>query len=392
MTNEKQTKKLDSLLEENEKLYRLTIDSIGSMLHVIDKNFSILIFNKGFVRWNKSLKLETNAQSKNLFTVFPFLSAKTRKEYQTVFETAKPLLTEETHQINGKVITTETKKIPIIESNKVCKIVTIVNNITERKKQVEELKKHRENLEMLVTEQTNQLVATECLAATGKFASTLSNEINNPLQAIITHLEILKKNMPKREKTLESFAFVQENIYKIKHIVQHLSSLGISAQLKKTKINLHSTILKIIDLLKPQMENLHILLEFNCPNKNIFLTGIPKQIKQIVLNLILNAIDNTPTAGKIVLTTIKEKDSIKLLIKDNGRGIKKKDIPRIFEPFFTTKEEPGMGLGLFICQGLVRNHNGSIEVRSKINKGTTFVLTLPISQQHQTIKDNDTIF
>lgn len=109
-------------------------------------------------------------------------------------------------------------------------------------------------------------------------------------------------------------------------------------------------------------------------------------MKQVILNVLSNAVDFTPEGGKIQITTSKSKDSenvecIRIEINDNGPRIPESIISKIFDPYFTTKHKGslyhGTGLGLFISHQNMRDHGGSIEVKSKVNKGSTFILTLP---------------
>jgi len=133
--------------EESESQYRATLNSMRDAIHVIDKNLRFVIFNDAFKRWNEELGLETNVIGRTVAEVFPFLPKKIGDEYRHVFKTGKPLITEENIKINGREYITETRKIPIFEGSKVTRIVTIIRNITERKRTEDET---RESKQMLV--------------------------------------------------------------------------------------------------------------------------------------------------------------------------------------------------------------------------------------------------
>ncbi len=120
-------------------MYKTTIDSMADAIHVIDRDFNIVIFNKQFKRWNRILKLETKAVGKKLFDIYPFLPKKVLYEYKQVFETGKVLSTEESNVINNKEYVTETRKIPVVEKGEVVNIITVVRDITERKTKEKEL-------------------------------------------------------------------------------------------------------------------------------------------------------------------------------------------------------------------------------------------------------------
>ncbi|MDP8259947.1 MAG: PAS domain S-box protein [Candidatus Gygaella obscura] len=120
-------------------MYKSTIDSMADAIHVIDKDFKIIIFNKKFKNFNRKIKLQIDVIGKSIFDVFPFLSKDILEEYKKVFETGKLLITEESNIINKKEYFTETRKIPVMEKGKAINIITVVRDITERKKQEKEL-------------------------------------------------------------------------------------------------------------------------------------------------------------------------------------------------------------------------------------------------------------
>ena len=137
-------------LKHSEQQYRSTIDYIGKAIHVVDKNLNIVLFNKTFKQWNKELGFETEYLiGRNIFDIFPFLPDAVRDEYQKVFKTGKMLITVETNELAGKVITTETRKIPILENNKVVRVVTVIDDITERKRTEEALRESEKKYKTL---------------------------------------------------------------------------------------------------------------------------------------------------------------------------------------------------------------------------------------------------
>jgi len=133
-------KKLQEALTRSEQQYRNTIDSMADAIHVVDKDLRFVVFNPVFSNWNKQLGLETDAIGKSLFEVFPFLPDKVREEYETVFMTGKNLQTEEVTEFTDKEIITETRKIPIFEGDKVIQVVTVIRDITQRKKTEQDLR------------------------------------------------------------------------------------------------------------------------------------------------------------------------------------------------------------------------------------------------------------
>jgi PAS domain S-box-containing protein len=137
-------KQIQEALRESEQQYRTTIDSMSDAVHVVDKNLRFILFNPVLKDWNKKLGLETDMFGKEVFEVFPFLSDTVREEYQKVFETGKVLVTEEHTRVKDTDFITETRKIPIFEAGEVIQVVTVIRDISERKR-VEELIRESEN-------------------------------------------------------------------------------------------------------------------------------------------------------------------------------------------------------------------------------------------------------
>jgi len=138
-------KRMQEALRESELQYRMTIESIADAIHVVDKKLRFILFNNVLKQWNKKLGLETDIIGKTIFEVFSFLPDKIRDEYKRVFETGELLITEEHNTIANSYIVTETRKIPIFDDNEVVQVVTVIRDITERKKAENELKKSEEN-------------------------------------------------------------------------------------------------------------------------------------------------------------------------------------------------------------------------------------------------------
>ncbi|MFX0162801.1 MAG: PAS domain-containing protein, partial [Candidatus Hodarchaeota archaeon] len=140
-------KNAEEALQSSELQYRTTIDSVDDPIHVVDKDLRIILFNNAFKRWAEELNLETEVIGQTLFEPFPFLPGKVREEYLQVFNTGKPLITEETVKVGSKEFITETRKIPVFEGEKVVRVITVVRDITEKKKAEEALKQRAEELE-----------------------------------------------------------------------------------------------------------------------------------------------------------------------------------------------------------------------------------------------------
>ncbi|MBI5805275.1 PAS domain S-box protein [candidate division TA06 bacterium] len=126
-------KSMEEILQASEAQYRTTIDSIGDAIHVVDSGLNILLANAVFKAWCRRLDLAEDPAGRNVFEVCPFLSPQVRQEYQQVFETGQPVTTQDENTVSGKVLITETRKIPIFEGTKVSRVITVIRDITEEK-------------------------------------------------------------------------------------------------------------------------------------------------------------------------------------------------------------------------------------------------------------------
>lgn len=149
--------KMEQRLKASEQQYRSTINAMGDAIHVVGRDMKIIITNPTLLQWHERLGLDTNAVGRSLSELYPFLSDNVLKEYDTVFSTGKVLVTEETTTIKKEVVVTEVRKIPIMENDKVERIITIIRDITQRKKAEKELKKAHAELERRVQERTRDL-------------------------------------------------------------------------------------------------------------------------------------------------------------------------------------------------------------------------------------------
>ena len=140
----------EQALKQSEYLYRSTIDAMDDILHVVDADLNIVLHNRAMMEINRSLGLPDDVSGKNVFDVYPFLPGATREEYLHVLETGEPLMSEEISELAGREIITETRKIPIMENERTVRIVTMVRDITERKRAEEELRKERATLEDII--------------------------------------------------------------------------------------------------------------------------------------------------------------------------------------------------------------------------------------------------
>lgn len=225
-----------------------------------------------------------------------------------------------------------------------------------------------------------QLLHAEKLSAVGQLSASIAHEINNPLFGIRNVLVRLKEKGKLNSDNLEFTQLALQECDRIKRLIKDLQDFNRPTSGIMTQIDLHNTIDSMLMLTKKEMANKQIAVHKkyagNLPN----LLAIADQIKQVLLNLLGNAMEACSSGGQITISTNKSANHIIIKIADTGSGIKPDDLPHIFEPFFTTKSAvKGTGLGLSVSYGIIKRHNGKISVKNNPDQGATFTITLPLN-------------
>jgi len=230
------------------------------------------------------------------------------------------------------------------------------------------------------------LSRAEKLSFLGNMAARLAHEIKNPLTAIGTFIQMLPKKFDDPEFRNEFYKIALEETHRVSNLITELLDLTKARESHFEIENIHDVIEKMVTLVTPQGKGKRITIstQFDPTIEPIWMDS--EKMKQVFLNLLSNAIEFTPEQGRIDIETrqrrLKEKgEVVQIKILDTGIGIPKSNLEAVFDPYFTTKHKSSMhngtGLGLFIAHQNMQDHGGSIEVESIINKGTTFLLTLP---------------
>jgi len=224
-----------------------------------------------------------------------------------------------------------------------------------------------------------QLIRSEKLAALGQLAAGIAHEIRNPLTSINILIHSLRENLPSENIHREDLKVIEEEIHRINDIVDQFLRFAKPASPLLEKTEVFPIFEETLQLLKPQIEAQQISVQKDFQSLPP-ITIDKEQIKQVILNLILNAIQAMPQGGQLELKGQASEDHqwIQLSIQDSGTGILPEDMNKLFDPFFSTREG-GIGLGLSIAHRIIDQHHGKIEVESKPKKETLFTLWLPNS-------------
>lgn len=244
----------------------------------------------------------------------------------------------------------------------------------ELKEKIEEL----ERTNIALKEARDEVLQSEKLATIGRMASGIAHELGNPISAISGNIELLEKKLS-MEKEKEIIKRMKSDLERMDKIIRELLDFARPKKFTREKINIKNSIEEAIEIIKTQkgFDNIKIEIdsEVNLPE----ITSDTTQLKQVWINLFLNARDAMPDGGIIKISISKTDSFVRVEFSDTGTGIQKEHLNKIFEPFFTTKEPgKGTGLGLTVVQRIILSMNGKISVESEPLKGTKFTILLPL--------------
>jgi two-component system, sporulation sensor kinase E len=221
---------------------------------------------------------------------------------------------------------------------------------------------------------------TEKLAATGRLAATIAHEINNPLEAVTNLMYLINRDESIQGDTRQMLAMAEEQLSRINHIAKQ--TLGFYRERSTAEaVDVVQTTDELLAIFKPRLGGKHLQLikEYETVHPVQAFTG---ELRQVISNLITNAIDASSFGGKIIVRVhcAHDKPGVCVEVEDSGSGIKLRDQERIFEPFFTTKADIGTGLGLWVTRQIIEKHGGKIEFHTSTDEGrsgTCFHVFLP---------------
>ena len=222
-----------------------------------------------------------------------------------------------------------------------------------------------------------ELEYSDRLKAAGTLALGLAHEIKNPLTTIKTFSEYLPEKHLDNEFIKKFSILIPAEVERINHIIHRLLDFSKPALPILKPNNIANTMKEIFELMSNDFLKRKIVLIEQYENYNLIANIDVAQIKQVFFNILINAMDSMPNGGNIYIsTTPVNGEKIEIILKDEGSGISGENLKNIFNPFFTTKDE-GTGLGLTICHKIIKNHSGSISIKSELGKGTTVAIRLP---------------
>lgn len=282
------------------------------------------------------------------------------------------------------------QKVEVLSTDETGYLAECFNRMTlELARATQELRQWAESLETKVEERTaqvramqGQLIQAEKLAAIGKLAAGVAHEINNPLTGILTNSSLMLQDLALDDPRRDDLQTIVDETLRCRKVVKGLLDFARQTKPLKQAVNLNQVVEDVLNLVKNQAAFRNIAFNTGLQTNLPAVMADRDQMRQVVLNIVLNAAEAVPHGGEISVISRIDRASnyVCLSITDTGPGIPEEIRSRLFEPFFTTKTS-GTGLGLAIAYGIMERHKGTITVSSALGKGTTISLRLPVNNK-----------
>jgi len=264
-------------------------------------------------------------------------------------------------QLDGTNRFQKRRLTPLKDGDETTGVVIIVEDITDFKRLLD------------------QTIQSEKLAEVGRLTAGIAHEINNPLAMVAYATELLKREKPLSNFQEEMLEKIEMEVERLKSLTGGLLSFSSNRGTQNRLVNLNDLITEVLKLLRFELQRKSIQLDTEFSEIPV-INADPNKLKQVIINLVMNAVHAMQGQGRIVLrTSLDLAGMLELQVEDDGPGIAPELQEQIFAPFFTTKPEgEGTGLGLYICQNIISGHGGSIMLKSQPESGTIFHIRLPV--------------
>lgn len=356
VSNITERKKMEKSLRESEEKFRTFMETANDLMYITDEDGNFIYVNESMVN--------ALGYSREEIIGMPFHEILDKESLEDSRIRRQQFIDsgEDIHQLvwetkTRKKIDGEMKAVAIYDNEgKFRGIRGVFRDITDRRK-IEE---------------------SQRLAQLGKFAADMAHEVNNQMMIISSRATISLMRAPKDKDLEKDLNIINKQCDQVKDIVKRLLLFSKPSRGDFNEVNIHETIEFVVDLVERQFlkNKVKIIKKFSSSLPTVKVDE--KQMQEVYMNLLRNAFEAMTDGGKITISTSRKNGNIQIDFSDTGSGITETDMKNIFDPFFTTKDH-GTGLGLSVCYGIIKAHNGDLKYTSKVNKGTTASVMLPVS-------------
>ena len=247
--------------------------------------------------------------------------------------------------------------------------------------------RERLRIERELQKMQEALLQSEKLAAMGRLTSQIAHELNNPIYGIMNTLELLKTEIPPESKRRRILELSLSEIQRLSEMLRNMLSFSKPEEEKRRPIKIDELIEGILLVMEKQMRESNIQVDISFDPDIPEIMASTNQMRQVMLNIFKNGKEAMPKGGVLTVRTVREGNQALIHIQDTGMGIPEGIRDKIFDAFFTTKQKvKGVGLGLSVCYGIIKDHGGEIKVESEEGKGTTFTIRLPVGSQKEGLR------
>ena len=357
---------LSEVSDQNRELLQLNKRILGNSplgIYTVDCDLKITSWNQKMAAMSGIAA--TDALGKELPDLFPALDAEgVLARIGSVLTSGESERVELVHRtLKGQLRFQKRRLAPLKDEDVVSGVVVMVEDITEFKQLLE------------------QTIHGEKLAEVGRMSAALAHEINNPLGVIAYATELMLREEGNSEFLREMLERVANETERMKTLTGSLLSFSRARETRWQQVDVNAVIYDVLKLIKYELEKNSIEIELECDHTEK-MRADPNKLKQVLINLLLNAVHVMPKGGTVRLVSgMKDDSSVEMLISDSGPGVPEEIRASIFEPFFSTKKEGvGTGLGLYICRNIIEEHGGTISLDESAEAGAAFRLVLPLTQ------------
>jgi two-component system, sporulation sensor kinase A len=357
-----------SILPEYEKL-RIIMEHIDGAIMVVDRD-GLILYCSPFLQKRMGSPHLSLIGTSGFDLLPPDVQTKIRQNHRINIHEKR--MTELMHSINtpdGRVVHMETHSIPITSrTGEVQGVLIISRNVTERKISNEQIRRN------------------DMLKVLGQLSAGIAHEIRNPLTSLKGFLQLL---MEGRSGSPDYYKIMLEEVNRLEIIAGEFLLLSKPQALRMEACNVQTLISKTVDLMNMQALMKNVDLTVRLPKRNISIQCDEYQIRQVLINIIKNAIEAVERNGVIEIDAEVIEDKVMIVIQDNGPGIPEHVLTKMGEPFLTTKEK-GTGLGIMICFAIMKHHEGELRFRNAAKGGARAEIEIPLSPTpHSPVTDKE---